>query len=124
MDPKTYLTNAIEGGVCRHGAASNGARYRRYTRVTKSTASPDGRLQRARGGFRVRMCRPCSAGAAEARAGAGYAGLVNRSKGMLLLGVWVILSNLLPILSLRIPNGGLLLTVLGIVAGVLLLVDR
>ena len=49
---------------------------------------------------------------------------VNRSKGMLLLGLWVILSNLLPMLSLRIPNTSLLLTVLGIVAGVLLLVDR
>ena len=49
---------------------------------------------------------------------------MNRSKGMLLLGVWVILSNLLPVLSIRIPNGSLLLTVLGIVAGALLLVDR
>jgi hypothetical protein len=49
---------------------------------------------------------------------------VNRSKGMLLLGLWVILSNLLPLLSLRIPNTNLLLTVLGVVAGVLLLVDR
>jgi hypothetical protein len=49
---------------------------------------------------------------------------VNRSKGVLLLGVWVILSNLLPVLSLRIPNGSILLTVLGVVAGVLLLVDR
>ncbi len=49
---------------------------------------------------------------------------MNRSKGMLLLGVWVILSNLLPLLSFRVPNGTLLLTVLGIVAGVLLLVDR
>ena len=53
-----------------------------------------------------------------------YAKRVNRSKGMLLLGVWVILSNLVPLLSIRIPNSGLLLTVLGIVAGVLLLVDR
>ena len=49
---------------------------------------------------------------------------VNRSKGMLLLGLWVILSNLLPMLSLRIPNANLLLAVLGVVAGVLLLVDR
>ena len=49
---------------------------------------------------------------------------VNRSKGVLLLGVWVILSNLLPLLSLRIPNSNVLLTVLGVVAGVLLLVDR
>jgi hypothetical protein len=43
---------------------------------------------------------------------------------MLLLGVWVILSNLLPVLSIRVPNSGLLLTVLGVIAGVLLLVDR
>jgi len=49
---------------------------------------------------------------------------VNRSKGILLLGVWVILSNLLPMLSIRVPNSGLLLTVLGVIAGVLLLVDR
>jgi hypothetical protein len=49
---------------------------------------------------------------------------VNRSKGMLLLGVWVVLSNLLPLLNVRIPSGSLLLTVLGVVAGVLLLVDR
>jgi hypothetical protein len=49
---------------------------------------------------------------------------VNRSKGTLLLGLWVILSNLLPMLSLRIPNTNLLLTILGVVAGVLLLVDR
>ena len=53
-----------------------------------------------------------------------YALAVNRSKGMLLLGLWVILSNLLPLLSLRIPNGNLLLTVLGVVAGVLVLIDR
>jgi hypothetical protein len=43
---------------------------------------------------------------------------------MLLLGVWVILSNLLPLLSIRIPNSSLLLTIVGIIAGVLLLVDR
>ena len=49
---------------------------------------------------------------------------MNRSKGILLLGVWVILSNLLPMLSIRVPNSGLLLTVLGVIAGVLLLVDR
>jgi hypothetical protein len=53
-----------------------------------------------------------------------YAESVNRSKGMLLLGIWVILSNLVPMLSIRVPNSSLLLTVLGIVAGVLLLVDK
>jgi hypothetical protein len=50
--------------------------------------------------------------------------MMSRPKGLLLLGVWVLLSNLLPLLSLRIPNSGVLLTVLGVVAGVLLLVDR
>jgi hypothetical protein len=49
---------------------------------------------------------------------------VNQSKGLLLLGIWVILSNLLPLLSVRIPNEGLLLTVLAVVAGVLLVVDK
>jgi hypothetical protein len=49
---------------------------------------------------------------------------VNRSKGVLLLGVWVLLSNMLPLLNVRIPNSTLALTLLGIVAGVLLLVDR
>ena len=49
---------------------------------------------------------------------------MNRSKGMLLLGAWVLLSNLLPLLNLRIPNTSLLLTIVGVVAGVLLLVDR
>ena len=53
-----------------------------------------------------------------------YAESVNRSKGVLLLGVWVILSNLVPMLSIRVPNSSLLLTVLSIVAGVLLLVDK
>jgi hypothetical protein len=43
---------------------------------------------------------------------------------MLLLGLWVVLSNVMPLLSLRVPNGNLLLTLLGIIAGVLLLVDR
>jgi hypothetical protein len=56
--------------------------------------------------------------------GRAYAGAMSRSKGMLLLGIWVILTNLLPLLNLHVPNSGLLLTVLGIVAGVLLLVDR
>ncbi|HEX8967256.1 MAG TPA: hypothetical protein VF937_05200 [Chloroflexota bacterium] len=49
---------------------------------------------------------------------------MNRPKGILLLGVWAILTNLLPLLSVRIPNSGILLAILGVVAGVLLLVDR
>ena len=49
---------------------------------------------------------------------------MNQSKGLLLLGIWVILSNLLPLLSVRVPNENLLLTVLAVVAGVLLVVDK
>lgn len=48
----------------------------------------------------------------------------NRSKGLLLLGAWLILSNLVPLLGLRIPNSGLLMTILAVVAGALILVDR
>jgi hypothetical protein len=43
---------------------------------------------------------------------------------MLLLGAWLILSNLIPLVGLRIPSSGLLLTILAVVAGALLLVDR
>jgi hypothetical protein len=43
---------------------------------------------------------------------------------MLLLGAWVLLSNLVPLLNVRLPNTSILLTILGVVAGVLLLVDR
>jgi hypothetical protein len=48
----------------------------------------------------------------------------NRSKGLLLLGAWLILSNLVPLLGLRIPNTSLLMTILAVVAGALILVDR
>jgi hypothetical protein len=43
---------------------------------------------------------------------------------MLLLGLWLILTNLIPVLGVRIPSSGLLLTILGVVAGALVLVDR
>ena len=72
----------------------------------------------------IRSWRCCSAIPAQRRRSGPTLVDVNRSKGMLLLGLWVILSNLLPMLSLRIPNTNLLLTILGVVAGVLLLVDR
>jgi hypothetical protein len=49
---------------------------------------------------------------------------VNKSKGLLLRGAWAMLENLLPLLNLRIPNGSLLLAILGIVAGLLLILDR
>jgi hypothetical protein len=53
-----------------------------------------------------------------------YGGDVNKSKGMLLLGAWAVLDNLLPLLNVRFPNSGLLLAMLGILAGALLILDR
>jgi hypothetical protein len=49
---------------------------------------------------------------------------MTKSKGMLLLGAWLILDNALPLLGIRIPSSSIVLTLLGLAAGVLLLVDR
>lgn len=44
--------------------------------------------------------------------------------GMLLLGIWLILSGLMPLLHIRFQGSGLVLDVLAIVAGVLILIRR
>jgi hypothetical protein len=44
--------------------------------------------------------------------------------GLRLLGAWLVLDGILPLVGLRIPNGGILLTILAIIAGVLLILDR
>jgi hypothetical protein len=44
--------------------------------------------------------------------------------GLRLLGVWLVLEGVLPLIGLRIPNSAILLTMLAIVAGVLLILDR
>jgi hypothetical protein len=49
---------------------------------------------------------------------------MTKSKGMLLLGAWLILDNALPLLGIRIPSSGIVLTLIALAAGVLLLVDR
>ena len=49
---------------------------------------------------------------------------MNESKGLLLLGAWAVLENLLPVLNVHIPNGSLLLAILGILAGTFLILDR
>lgn len=46
-----------------------------------------------------------------------------RGLGLLLLGIWLIATGVLPLLNLTSPALDLLLTALAIVAGVLLLVD-
>ncbi len=44
--------------------------------------------------------------------------------GLRLLGVWLVLDGLLPLIGLRLPNSGILLTILAIIAGVFLIIDR
>ncbi len=47
-----------------------------------------------------------------------------RRWGMVLLGVWVIAVNLLPLLHVEVPRSGMILAVLGIAAGILILLER
>jgi hypothetical protein len=51
--------------------------------------------------------------------------LGSRNLGMLLLGIWLILTGLLPLLSMRIsPTVSMVLAVLAVVAGILILLRR
>ena len=51
--------------------------------------------------------------------------LAGRNLGMLLLGLWLILTGLLPLLSIRLSSSVTTgLAVLGIVAGILILLRR
>jgi hypothetical protein len=47
-----------------------------------------------------------------------------KNLGLVLLAVWLILTGLLPLLRLRIPEGGTILALLAVAAGVLILLDR
>jgi hypothetical protein len=52
-------------------------------------------------------------------------GIAGRSLGTLLLGIWLILTGLLPLLSVRLsPNFNIVLAVIAIVAGLLILLGR
>ena len=52
-------------------------------------------------------------------------GLIGRNLGMLLLGLWLILTGLLPLLNMRLSSTiTTALAVLGIVAGILILLRR
>ena len=48
----------------------------------------------------------------------------NRNLGMLLLGVWLVLTGLIPLLSISVAGLGTGMAVLAIVAGVLILLGR
>ncbi|MDQ3174532.1 MAG: hypothetical protein M3Q91_12625 [Acidobacteriota bacterium] len=51
--------------------------------------------------------------------------LGSRNLGMLLLGIWLILTGLLPLLNMRVsPTVSMVLSVLAIVAGILILLRR
>jgi hypothetical protein len=51
--------------------------------------------------------------------------LAGRNLGMILLAIWLILTGLLPLLSVRItPTISMVLAVLAIVAGLLILIRR
>jgi len=52
-------------------------------------------------------------------------GLGNRNLGMLLLGIWLILTGLLPLVNMRVsPAVSTGLAVLAVIAGVLILLRR
>lgn len=49
-----------------------------------------------------------------------------KSKGLgrVLLGIWLIAQGLLPFLNIRIPNQGMLLAILALVAGIFIIIER
>jgi hypothetical protein len=49
---------------------------------------------------------------------------LTKSLGMLLLGIWLILTGLLQIVNIGIPEVGLILSLLAIAAGVLILLGK
>lgn len=49
---------------------------------------------------------------------------ITKRLGMLLLGIWLILTGLLAVISIPIPFLDVIMAVLAIVAGILILLDR
>jgi len=49
---------------------------------------------------------------------------IPKSLGMILLGIWLIVINLLQVLSISIPHIGVVMAILGLAAGVLILIGR
>jgi len=47
-----------------------------------------------------------------------------RNLGMILLGIWLIVINLLQVVSIQIPHFSIVLALLGLAAGVLILLGR
>jgi hypothetical protein len=49
---------------------------------------------------------------------------LNRNLGMLLLGIWLILTGLIPLLNLSVSGLGTLMAILALAAGALILAGR
>jgi hypothetical protein len=49
---------------------------------------------------------------------------LTKNLGMLLLGIWLVVSGLLQVVSISIPGIGMILAILAIAAGALILVGR
>ena len=49
---------------------------------------------------------------------------LNRNLGTLLLGIWLVLTGLIPLLSLSIAGLGTIMAILAITAGVLLVIGK
>ena len=49
---------------------------------------------------------------------------IRRNPGRLVLGIWLVLTGLLPLLNINIPNSGAILALLAIAAGILILMGR
>ena len=50
--------------------------------------------------------------------------VITKNLGMLLLGIYLIASGLIPLLSISFANAGMVLAVLAVAAGVLILLGR
>ncbi len=49
---------------------------------------------------------------------------ITKSLGMLLLGIWLILNGLLQLVNIAIPEGGTIMALLALAAGVLVLLGK
>ena len=47
-----------------------------------------------------------------------------KNLGMILLGIWLVMINLLQVVSIQIPHIGLVMAIVGLAAGVLILIGR
>jgi hypothetical protein len=49
---------------------------------------------------------------------------LSKKLGIILLGIWLILTGLLPLVSIQIPHFGIIMGILAIASGALILLDK